>query len=127
VNKKSKEIILKYPNIFGEPPFNMMDTLIGFGFEVGDGWFPYLIELFEDINNIVINNNLSDFRIVQVKEKMGYLDIYTRNSIQEIDDLIFNLTKKLSTICEDCGSENSVMRELPYFQVLCDNCYQLKK
>lgn len=99
---KPSEIILKYPNLFGEPPFDPMKTLIGFGFEVGEGWRPLLQELFEKMDKLQKEQNL-DIRVVQVKEKFGGLRVYINGANDDVYALINEAEAKASKTCETCG------------------------
>jgi predicted nucleic acid-binding Zn ribbon protein len=118
----SKEIIQKYPELFGEPPFDLQKTLIGFGFECSPYWYPILEKGFQKISKIVKDNNYKDFRIVQVKEKFGMLEIYAQSYYKEINEVINNMRKECVTICENCGAPGK-LRTNGWFAVLCDKCF----
>lgn len=105
----SREIIQKYPKLFGE-------SLICF--ECGEGWFKLLDELFEKINVIVEKENFEDFRILQVKEKFGRLQIFINYGNDEIYNLINDATEKSTKMCELCGKPGTLTRE-GWFRVLC--------
>lgn len=117
------EIIDKYPEVFGVRPFDESTTLIKYGFECGEGWYPTLIELIEKISKIVKRDNLENFRAVQVKEKFGGLRFYVNNGTDEIHKLIGETELKCENICEECGAPSKI-RTLPSRWVtnLCDTC-----
>jgi hypothetical protein len=51
-------------------------SLMGFGFECEDGWFPLIYALFEEIEPLAAG--LDSAEIVQVKQKFGGLRVATR-------------------------------------------------
>jgi hypothetical protein len=118
----AKEIILKYPELFGEPPFDLKKTLVGFGFECSPYWYPVLEKGFKRISKIVKDKNYDDFRIVQVKEKFGTLRIYTQPYIEEVENIIREMENECLTICENCGAPGK-LRTNGWFSVLCDDCF----
>ncbi len=121
-------VILDHPELFGTPPFDPMETLIGFGFESSKYWLPVLKKGFDDISEIVREQDLTDFRIVQVKEKFGGLRVYTNMQIPEISKIIERMESEVSTICDRCGStEGTKLRTGGWWQVLCDECANADK
>ncbi len=119
----ASDIILRYPDIFGKPPFDPMKTLVCFGFEVSKFWIPILSEGFKEINQIVQDQKIKDFRITQVKEKFGSLRIYSNFYTDEIDAVIDKMEDKVSTICEKCGSPEGKFRQDGWLRVECDSCF----
>lgn len=114
----------EYPNIFGKPPFNPKETLIGFGFECGPGWSNILDDVFAKISTAQKENFL-DFKIVQVKEKFGGLRIYYRCSdgrIDIVDQIISEAVKLASKTCEQCGSESELKSYEGWFTTKCEKC-----
>ena len=117
----SKEIIEKYPKVFGTPPYDPMKSLMCFGFDCGEGWYPIIEDLAEKINEIVERDNLEDFCVVQVKEKFGSLTIYCRAETDEIHSLINEAERKSTSTCEICGAPGSMITK-GWISVLCDDC-----
>jgi hypothetical protein len=120
------EIIKKYPELFGEPPYDPQKTLICFGLEVSEKWLPTLDRGFQQMSDIVKREKLDDFRIVQVKEKFGGLRVYSRYSIDEIDKIIERMEDEVETICEKCGSLEGKWRTDGWMRVTCDKCEEKK-
>ena len=58
-----------------------------FGFDIGDGWYDLIYELFEKIEK-EINKGKAFYGLTQVKEKFGLLRIYTAGNDDKIYDLI---------------------------------------
>lgn len=119
---KREELILKYPELFGEPPFDPQETLMCFGFECGDGWLPSIETFLEKVSVIVKEQKLEDFRIVQIKEKFGTLRIYVNEGTPEIYELIKETENKSGKTCEICGEEASLSREGGWFTTICPKC-----
>lgn len=119
----SREIILKYPALFGEPPFSMEETLIGIGIDVGPGWIPILENLFEEMNLYVLENEVHGFldtaegvfahpfRIKQVKKMHGELHIHTNTFNETIKEMISNAKRLCEKTCEVCGSHGVIVDE----------------
>ncbi len=118
----TKEIVDKYPELFGEPPFDIKETLIPFGFEVSKYWKPILEKGFGKIAEVVKEQGITDYRIVQVKEKFGGLRIYSRGYYDVIDPIIEEMEEECEHTCEKCGSPEGILRTEGWMTVLCDAC-----
>ena len=121
-----KEIILKYPEVFGEPPFDIRTTLIPFGFECSKYWYPVLEKGFADISEIIKRDGIEGFHITQVKEKFGGLRVYCNFYTDEIDKVINRMEEEVSHICEECGSTEGHLITRGWMQTLCPVCYEKK-
>ncbi len=121
---KSSDIILAHPELFGTPPFDLQRSLIGFGFECSKHWYPILKKGFDDIAEIVKDQNITNFRITQVKEKFGNLSVYCNNYTDDIDEVIDRMEEEASTICELCGSPEGKLRTDGWLVVRCDKCQE---
>lgn len=82
--------------------------------EVGEGWYPLIKELIEDLKKLGWNGN-----ILQVKEKFGGLRFYIGYGDDAIFDRITKAEAKSLTICEECG-EPGKHRGKGWFYVSCD-------
>jgi len=117
-----KDLLDKYPELFGTD-FDPRKTLIGFGFEVGSAWRDIIVSYLPEIAKIVKEDNLTDFRIIQVKEKFGMLSIYTRSSNEKIEEILEKIALECSQTCDLCGTkENVSFRRNGWLRVRCDNC-----
>ena len=116
-----KQIILKYPRVFGIPPFDPKKTSMVFGFDCGKGWYPLLKELADELDIIIQEDNLKDFITVQVKEKFGTLRFYTHNGNERTESKISNACKISSETCEVCGKPGT-LRIGGWLQTRCDDC-----
>jgi hypothetical protein len=117
---------------FYKPQRPVTQSLMGFGFECGDGWFDLIWKLSEDIENelknedsrIQIKQRLKDdppFEVIQVKEKFGELRFYANGGNDKIQDLIDSAERKSVQICENCGKPGKTRGE-GWITTLCDEC-----
>jgi ribosomal protein L37AE/L43A len=122
----AQDIIKKYPELFGEPPYDPKETLICFGFEVSNAWLPILEKGFREMAKIVKRDEFTDFKVIQVKEKFGGLRVYTNYYTDEIDKIIDRMEEQCAHTCEQCGSSEGKLRQDGWWQTLCDDCYNKK-
>ena len=80
-------------------------SLMGFGFQCGDGWFDILWRCFEAIEPSVADETKCwhPFEIVEVKEKFGVLRICGSPTIIETLAAIERAEAESLTACELCG------------------------
>lgn len=87
------------------------------GFWCPDGWLPLVLEL--DTQLCRIN---PDYRIVEVKERLGQL----RFGIEQWDDEMKQLIKQAElaslTICQNCGAPDAGSVDMGCVATLCDTC-----
>ncbi len=115
---KEKELMEKY-NAFIHPEKGIQNTLMGFGFECGEGWHPILERLFEAISKL---DKPEGFEVTQVKEKYGSLRVNTNYSTDEIDDLIDKAEEESITTCEVCGKPGKLSKKNFWYKTLCNTC-----
>lgn len=113
----NKEDILKnYPELFGENPLNSL-------FEFKNGWQLIYEKLFNDISNIIKNQDLQTFRITAINENCGTLRVEVNEEHEDIQELIFNASEESSSICEVCGlpGELFLNNKTKLFKTVCEN------
>jgi hypothetical protein len=120
----SSEIINKYPELFGEPPFDPKETLICFGFEVSEAWLPILEKGFQEMAEVIKESGQKDFRVRQVKEKFASLRVYTNYTTDEVEAVIEKMEDECSHTCEKCGSPEGKLRQDGWLAIICDKCYE---
>lgn len=109
MNREHTALLFNKFKFFGQSrwshlPFHkaIQSSVMPFGFECGDGWFPLLLKLCEDIEPLVDDK----FEVLQVKEKFGGLRFYAHGGWDadgRVDDLIHAAEKKSYETCETCG------------------------
>ena len=99
---------------------NQMESLIGFGFEIGDGWYDLLEAL---IRGISIIDTEKKVKVVQVKEKFGTLRFYTGGYFTDaIDELIRLAENKSGETCEICGRPAKTESDNHWLSTICEGC-----
>lgn len=95
-----------------------------FGYEMDDGWKPFVKEAVEKI--VKLGRKVDkDFQILQVKEKFGGLRIYTSPDIDEVETIIEEAEKKAKITCERCGKEGSLQAKDRWLKTVCDKCFEI--
>ena len=120
-----------YPKIFSGKDKSIMESLIPFGFECGDGWYTLIYELCKQLQFNTDHNNRPEqgntgrypqVEAVQVKEKWGGLCFYT-NGTTDIQQGAIDFAEQMSYhICEKCGSTDDVQQTKGWVQSLCVKC-----
>lgn len=128
--QKGRRVLLqgKYEFLRATP---VTEGLMAFGFACGDGWLPILEDLFERIDEEVKRSALTDFKVVQVKEKFGGLRVYVEGGNDAIEELIAAASKKAEATCEDCGKPGrrrttNKGKLHAWMKTQCDACFTLK-
>jgi hypothetical protein len=89
-----------------------------YAFGVGEGWFPIIKELIEDLITLGWNK-----QITQVKEKFGGLRFYINEGTDEIYDRITEAERKSYTICEVTGKPGELRKDIGWYRTLCEEEY----
>jgi hypothetical protein len=105
------EFFAKYPRCFptGRPIC---------GAHCGRGWWPLLHELFGKLEQLELPEG---FRIEQLKEKFGLLDIHVNAYSDAVYQLIREAMAKARTTCEYCGAPGALGGRY-WVKTLCENC-----
>jgi hypothetical protein len=97
----------RYPEIFADRDAPLTDSLMGFGFTHGDGWYFIIDNLCRCIQNHVEWRRRTDpefhVRAVQVKEKFGTLRFYITGGDDEIRGMIRMAEAMSRNTCEITG------------------------
>jgi hypothetical protein len=97
------------------------------GIECDNGWLPLLEDLFLRMENIVKKQNLINFWVVQIKEKLGDLRVYCENASSEMDNLIREYEEKSLETCELCGKPGKRNNFHGLLKITCSNCRKEKQ
>ncbi|MBI2023543.1 hypothetical protein HYT01_03215 [Candidatus Giovannonibacteria bacterium] len=124
MNEQNTKYLIDNFNFF-QPKKPLTESLMAFGFECGDGWFPLIKELCEKLSAL----KLKVFEVVQVKEKFGGLRFYPGGIELEKAEAVFKLIDEAEaisfTICEACGAPGKPNQQ-GWISTLCDPCRQKK-
>ena len=83
---------------------------------VGPGWWPIVVDLYNDIEKISPNH-----RIVQIKEKFGGLRYYYESANNDaVNDLVQEAERKCYITCEKCGEPGKLRNYNRLYPTLCD-------
>ncbi len=126
--KTDSEIMDQFPLLYKDRTKPMSQSLMCFGFEVEDGWLPFLEEmsakLEKEIEMYVKQTGDSEdhARAAQVKSKFAGLRFYMDGNITEpMENIIKEYEKRSHFVCEECG-ESGMVRSGGWLKVLCDGC-----
>lgn len=111
------------------PPYLFYDdnTPYDFTCDVGAGWKDLCVRTFGKIAAAYIKHNvdMSQFYVVQIKEKFGGIRIYLGGMkpslYEDVDDIVANAEDESLTICEVCGKPGEPRRG-GWIKTLCDQC-----
>lgn len=116
-------IMRAYPTLYGRGPWSKHGKLLAFGFLCGPGWYPLLERLSSDLSQIVREDALKNFRVVQVKEKFGELRFYAKHGNERTGARIASAEQEASSTCEHCGASGKLRDNgRAYLVTLCDAC-----
>jgi hypothetical protein len=87
--------------------------------QVGDGWFDLIYEM---SNKIKATNPTENFRILELKEKLGTIRVNAGCSTNEIEDIIDFTVSQSKKTCEECGKPGSMRCINSWYMVRCDEC-----
>jgi hypothetical protein len=110
MNQTLEETIIKQaPYMFRYDGWdNLNESLMGFGFECGNGWYKILLKLVKRIKEIDVKQSI---QVVQIKEKFRGLRFYYNLKdydlvyMDKIDECIRDAEEEAWNTCEICGSE----------------------
>ncbi len=114
-----------WPNWFGQHT-DTSKSLMGVGFQHGDGWFDLLVRTFRRIEPDVAAFNLelskigTQFEIIVVRQRFGELSIVAMPTTTEIIIAFLDARYESLTICELCGAPSEL--HTAYSQTRCTQC-----
>ncbi|WP_079912986.1 hypothetical protein [Paenibacillus sp. 32352] len=104
-------------------PQNSNSVYSAYGFQIGDGWFGLLENLFSEIEELYKSRDLAiEIELRQVKEKFGVLTIYLNNALDEVYELTDKYAEQSKTVCYSCGRAGSYRRIGGWWITMCDPC-----
>lgn len=118
----ARRIMRAYPSVYGTGPRTIRNSLLGDGFLCGPGWYPLIERLSADLAEIVREDGLKRFRVVQVKEKFGGLRFYVKGGNERALDRIAEAVQEAERTCEGCGAPSSIRSIDGWLTKVCDDC-----
>jgi hypothetical protein len=83
--------------------------------EIDDGWIDLVDEMCQQINN---KNPPPQFQIKQIKQKFGYLRVYTNMFVDGVENIIQQFEIQSTNVCEICGKSGKLIKR-NYIRTLC--------
>lgn len=126
--EKTDQLVRIAPYMFRYEGWNnIQNSLMGFGFECGDGWYDLLADCVRGISKIDVNETV---RVQQVKEKFGSLRFYYQREVneqenqpidKEIQDYVDAAEARSEVTCERCGAPAEI-KGYGWLRCECDAC-----
>lgn len=122
MSDRYKELIKKYPDLFGiegkPAPYNERSV------ECGEGWYDLIDNLCAIVQSEVNQNEkVGPVRIQQIKEKFGTLRFYISGYSDYIRGAIIMAEQLSKYICEECGEKGTIQPDMGWIKTLCHECY----
>lgn len=92
------------------------------GLEIGKGWFPLVKPIIDRVQDL--NENGSDVKILQIKEKWGVLRIYLLSAPEELLKQAHDAEEKSTRICEECGGPATQTEVNGWIYTRCSDCLE---
>lgn len=121
----SKIDIAKYPFLIPDEDDTLEDNLMFFWIECWDWRDTILSALFDEIKEILAEDDHILFKVVQVKEKRWWLNINYYGGSDRIYNLIQSVEQLSYHICDRCSLPGRLRDDLSRNETLCDKCYAI--
>lgn len=122
--KLDEQLCTECPNLYADRDADMMATCMCWGFECMAGWFPIIRDLSLKLEAIIAampEEERTQYRAMQVKEKFGTLRFYMTTETDEMQALIDEAEEASAVTCECCGQPGK-LRTQGWLFTLCDKC-----
>jgi hypothetical protein len=119
-----RQLCEKYPLIFADRNKSMMESCMFWGFEHGDGWYPIIDSLCDNIQNHIDwqtkqGKTVPQVVATQVKEKFGTLRFYYNGGDDVIDGMVRMAESWSAVACEECGAPGT-QNSRGWIKTLCE-------
>ena len=102
--------------------------MTGIGTDCGDGWYPLIREMCEEITAVYeAAGRPVDINVDQVKEKYGALCFYYHPYDPQVTEIADRYEDRSTCVCEICGAPGSLCTDLPWMQTLCREHHEREK
>lgn len=117
-----RALLKKYPMIFSVADLSR-ELDMPWGIECGDGWYPILEKLCQEIRGRVVKHHAQQVRFNQIKEKFGELRIYYSGCDLHVEELIDRAVIASKSTCELCGTQGASQRTRHgWIKTMCADC-----
>ena len=122
-----QQLCKKYPLLFKNRNASMMETLMCWGFEHGDGWYNIINALCDNMQSHIdwshkqhawdlkwnqehpdeqrpVREPVAQVVVIQVKEKFGSLRFYYQGGDDTISGMVRMAESMSAVMCEECGA-----------------------
>ena len=121
IDTVARRVMRRYPQLFG--PETEPRAIHAWGFECGPGWLPIIDRLCADLVDIIREEGLAGFHILQVKEKHGSLRVHAAGGNDRVWDRIDAAEDQSAITCEACGAHPHPIRDRNgWLSTCCDPC-----
>lgn len=122
-----EQLMAKYSKLFVQKDWNMQETCMCWGIEVGDGWKYLLDDLCKDLMDYCEEQEIEPPQFTQIKEKYGGLRAYL-NGAPEGHHRLFDIASEYENlserVCEVCGKYGRVRNIGGWYTCYCEEHYQ---
>lgn len=114
-----KSLCEKYPLIFRDRNGSVMETLMCWGFDHGDGWYNLIDKMCYRIQSHINSTGAPQVIAVQVKEKFGRLNFYYDGGDEFIRGVVRMAEAMSEVTCMSCGKPGELIAK-GWWHVACD-------
>lgn len=115
-----EKLVKDFPELFKGKDKSLKQSLMAFGCECDDGWYPVIRSMCHAIHQQLKHNEM-EFEFTQVKEKYGGLRVYHFGGDAFIDGVIAMAEEMAYKTCELCGSTGTLCNTGYWLKTLCEN------
>ena len=77
----------------------------------------------QDLDEVIQRDNLTEFRLVDAKEKWGYMNLYSSGGNEETDNIIEDYSVLSENICGICGKPDVYVTTVGWTYPCCEECW----
>lgn len=131
-NEYNRQLCMKYPFLVPRNNNEEMDANFDYSYTILDelpsGWRKLVLQMCEEIKQTILKINpnlLTEYYVVQAKEKYGTLCWYANIYVEELEEIATKYTVLSQYVCIRCGKATTIVSKDIKF--LCNKCYERMK